>query len=174
MTTIVRISLFRTCMELCSNFKFCRHYATSYKDDCATTNTFRRVKCSTGKSDFATDAALAYCHQPSFPRWKTIYLARLIQRELHCGNPLLRRSSICGVNVLVYEFLVRRDVVRRLILFKWRITISYRLSSVNTALVCNVSGYFGSIKPHPFLSAASQNPRMWLDDPTATLLCLHY
>jgi hypothetical protein len=109
----------------------------------------------------------------SFLRWKTVRLsAWLFQSELQCGYPWLQGISICGVNV--YGCPVLRDVVRCLILFKWRVTVSYRLTSFTTALVCSVSGYFRSIKLHPFLSAVSQNPRMWLDDPTATLLCLHY
>lgn len=103
-------------MELCSNFNFIGITLLRIKMIVLLPTQFRSVRCATGKYDIATDAALDYCRQPSFPRWKTVYLARLIQRELHCGNPLLRRSSICGVNV--YEFRVRRDVVRCLILFK--------------------------------------------------------
>jgi hypothetical protein len=60
-----------TAMEICSNFNFISITLHRTKMT-VTTNTFRCVKCTTGKSDIANDAALDYCHQPSFPRWKTV------------------------------------------------------------------------------------------------------
>lgn len=87
---------------------------------------------------------------------------------------ILVAESLHFFYVNVYGCHVLRDVVRCLVLFKWRVTISHEVTRVATSLVCNVSGYFGSIKPYPSLSAVSQNSRLRLDDQTTTLLCLHY